>query len=367
MTNLTVIILTKNEACHIGRAIASVRSVATDILVVDSGSTDDTAAKAQSAGARVMHHPWTNYATQFNWALDQIQGHTGWVLRLDADEVITPELRAEIRAGLPDVAGLTVGRRICFMGQTVRHGGIFPIRVVRLFRNGLGRCETRWMDEHVIVDGPLAALGGEIVDDNRNSLDWWTAKHNSYASREVVDIMNHEYGFVPQDRLLANDTGRQAAMKRWIKEHVYARLPLGLRAGVYFFHRYFVRGGILDGPQARAFHVLQGFWYRYLVDIKLSEVRRHMVETGKDPVTAIKDILNIDVLNVAQSQTERRALRQRQQAATVAALVSQPQHSYRTATYRSTWSADRKSAPQISHYQADPQNHLARGSDVTSL
>ncbi len=295
MTALTAIILTKNEARHIERAIASVKAVATDILVVDSGSTDDTVARATQAGARVLDHAWTNYATQFNWALDQIKGQAGWVLRLDADEIVTPELLAEIQSGLPDVAGITVGRSMCFMGQPVRHGGVFPIRVLRLFRNGLGRCETRWMDEHIIVDGALAAFAGQIIDDNRSSLDWWTAKHNTYASREVIDILNQELGFLPQDVLVAKDTGRQAAVKRWIKENLYARLPLGARAGVYFLYRYLLRGGFLDGRQARAFHVLQGFWYRYLVDAKLAEVRRHMSQTGADPVTAIADVLNVNV------------------------------------------------------------------------
>jgi glycosyltransferase involved in cell wall biosynthesis len=307
MTALTVIILTKNEARHIARAIASLDPLTCDVLVVDSGSTDDTVAQATRAGARVLHHEWTNYATQFNWALDQIKGQSGWVLRLDADEVVTPQLVAEIQAGLPDVAGITVGRSMCFMGQPVRHGGVFPIRVLRLFRNGLGRCETRWMDEHIIVGGPLAAFEGQIIDDNRNSLDWWTSKHNSYASREVIDILNQELGFLPQDRLAAKDTGRQAAIKRWIKEHIYARLPLGARAGAYFLYRYVLRGGFLDGRHARAFHVLQGFWYRYLVDAKLAEVRRHMTQTGDSPVAAIAAVLGVNVATPPIPKQEKAA------------------------------------------------------------
>ena len=291
---LTVIILTKDEAAHIARAIASVQAIATEVLVVDSGSTDDTVVLAQAAGARVLHHAWTNYATQFNWALDQITEQGGWVLRLDADEVVTPALSGQIAAGLPDAAGVYIGRRMCFMGQPIRHGGMFPIRVLRLFRNGAGRCEDRWMDEHIIVDGPCADLSGEIVDDNRKPLDWWVAKHNSYASREVVDILNQQYHFLPGDSIARLRGGRQAEVKRWIKEHLYARLPGGLRAGFYFFYRYVIRLGILDGPQARAFHVLQGFWYRYLVDAKLAEVRQHMAATGASPVMAIRAVLGID-------------------------------------------------------------------------
>ncbi|MDP5084677.1 MAG: glycosyltransferase family 2 protein [Yoonia sp.] len=293
MTPLTVIILTKNEARHIGRAIASVQEIAARIIVVDSGSVDGTATIAKAAGAEVMHHPWVNHATQFNWALDQIKDDAGWVLRLDADELVTPALAAQIKAGLPDVAGLFIGRRIKFMGQMVRHGGVFPVRIIRLFRNGKGRCEPRWMDEHIVVDGPTAHLAGEIIDDNRNPLDWWVAKHNTYASREVVDVLNHAFGFLPQAAALQGKGG--TAAKRWIKLHVYRRLPSGLRAGAYFLYRYVLRLGFLDGPQARAFHVLQGFWYRYLVDAKLAEVRRHMAQTGATPEEAIRALLGIDV------------------------------------------------------------------------
>jgi glycosyltransferase involved in cell wall biosynthesis len=289
MTELCIIILSKDEALHIARAIASVRDIATRVLVVDSGSTDDTVALARAAGAEVLHHPWTNHATQFNWALDQIAGWDGWVLRLDADEVVTPMLASEIEAGLPNVDGLYVGRRIKFMGQMVRHGGDFPVQIMRLFRNGAGRCEDRWMDEHIVVGGPTAVLKGEIIDDNKNTLDWWIGKHNAYASREVIDVLNSTYRFLPQTE------GTQSGWKRWIKLHLYARLPSGLRAGWYFLYRYVLRFGFLDGAQARSFHVLQGFWYRYLVDAKLAEVQRYMAQTGASPQVAIRDVLGVDL------------------------------------------------------------------------
>lgn len=297
MTDCTVIILTKNEALHIVRAIHSVQSFATRVLVVDSGSTDATVALARSAGAEVMHNPWVNYATQFNWALDQIADCPGWVLRLDADEVVDPVLIGEIRTRLkrlPEgVNGVTLGRRMNFMGHPVHHGGLFPIRVLRLFRNGFGRCEDRWMDEHIIVNGEMVDFEGEILDDNRNCLDWWVAKHNSYASREAVDILNQQYGFMAADTVARLHGGGQAGLKRWIKEKIYNRLPGGLRAGLYFLYRYVLRLGFLDGREGRAFHILQGFWYRYLVDAKLAEVRRYMARTGAAPEVAIRDVLGV--------------------------------------------------------------------------
>ena len=232
MTAITVIILTHDEALHIDRAIASVAGFASRVLVVDSGSTDGTVARAQAAGADVLHHAWLNHATQFNWALDQIAGDPGWVLRLDADEIVTPDLAEQIRQGLPDVAGLRVKRRINFMGHPIRYGGVFPIRILRLFRNGAGRCEERWMDEHISVDGPVADLTGLIVDDNLRPLDWWVAKHNRYASREVVDILNRIHRFLPPQSQGRLRGGGPAALRRWIKEKLYHRMPSGLRAGV---------------------------------------------------------------------------------------------------------------------------------------
>lgn len=297
--SLTVIILTFNEERHILRALASVKRIASSILVVDCGSSDRTVELASAYGALVVSNPWVNYATQFNWALGQVPVGTEWVLRLDADEVVTSELEREIKDSLPlvgsGVFGVFVSRRMKFLRRSIRYGGVFPIRVLRLFRFGLGRCENRWMDEHLIVTGPTVEFKGEIIDDNLNSLTWWTQKHNSYASREVVDLLNLEYRFSAFETVAEVRSDNQAAMKRWVKERIYARLPLGTRAGLYFFYRFIIRLGFLDGREGLLFHILQGFWYRFLVDAKLLEVKRYMTENRVDPITAINHVLGIDV------------------------------------------------------------------------
>jgi glycosyltransferase involved in cell wall biosynthesis len=296
---LTVVILTKNEERHIVRAIGSVAGIADRVFVIDSGSTDKTVDLAQAAGAEVLSKPWVNYATQFNWALDQLPADTDWVFRLDADEVVTDALASEIEAHLsslsPAIAGVYISRRMTFLGRPIKWGGVFPVRVLRLFRHGRGRCENRWMDEHILVKGETANFQGEIVDDNLNSLTWWTEKHNAYASREVVDLLNLEYGFMTHETVANLRSGQQAGVKRWIKERVYARLPGGVRAFAYFLYRYLFRLGFLDGKEGTAFHVLQGFWYRYLVDMKLFEVKAYMRRTNVDVVTAIRDVLGMDV------------------------------------------------------------------------
>lgn len=296
---LTAVILTKDEARHIRRAVESVVEVVDHVLVVDSGSSDATVEIAECLGAQVLHNPWRNYATQFNFALDHLPKGTNWVLRLDADEIVSPELASQIAAELggigPEIAGVYVSRRMSFLGQPIRWGGVFPIRVVRLFRAGQGRCEARWMDEHILVEGATAGFDGEIMDYNLNSLTWWTDKHNAYASREVVDLLNLEYRFIPHETVADLSGAQQAGVKRWLKEQVYARLPGGARATAYFVYRYIFRLGFLDGKEGAAFHVLQGFWYRYLVDMKLHEVKSHMRSKNVDVVTAIQEVLGIEV------------------------------------------------------------------------
>ena len=295
---LTAVILTKNEEQHIARALDSVSGIATRRLVIDSGSTDRTVEISRDAGAEVRYNPWINHATQFNWALDQLPEDTEWILRLDADEIVTEPLAAEIARELqgldPGIEGVFVSRRMTFLGRPIRWGGVFPIRVLRLFRYGKGRCENRWMDEHILVGGKTAGFQGEILDDNLNSLTWWTAKHNSYASREVVDLLNLEHRFMNHDAVASLTSGQQVGVKRWVKENVYSRLPGGTRAFAYFLYRYVMRLGFLDGMEGMAFHVLQWFWYRFLVDAKLHEINRFMIKNNVDVVTAIRDVLDID-------------------------------------------------------------------------
>lgn len=297
--NLTCLILTFNEEEHIARAINSVLGVASRVVVVDSGSTDRTREIAASLGAESLFHPWVNYATQFNWGVAQLPAGTDWVLRLDADEFLTPELSAEIATCLPrldpSIDGIYVPRRMTFLRRPIRHGGVFPVFVLRLFRHGQGRCENRWMDEHIIVGGPTGRFTGELIDDNLKPLSWWTEKHNRYASREVIDLLNLEYRFTPQETIASLAGRQQAGVKRWIKERAYARLPGGFRAFVYFAYRYFFRLGFLDGREGLAFHMLQGLWYRFLVDAKLHEVRHAMGEERLTAVQAIDRVLGISL------------------------------------------------------------------------
>ncbi len=287
-TGLTVIVLTHDEARHIARCLASVAGLATRLIVVDSGSSDGSCALARAAGAEVIHHDWTNYAQQFNWATDHCGVTTGWTMRLDADEVVDARLAASIARFIAEtpadspVAGVTIDRAIHFLGRKIRWGGMYPTKVIRLWRSGRGRVENRWMDEHVVVQGGVVHIAGEIADINLNSIGWWTAKHNGYATREAIDQLTIDTRLPP-----AGDMGRQARRKRWLKDNLYARLPLGVRPMLYFLYRYIVLLGFLDGWQGLAFHGLQGFWYRFLVDSKIAELRQLMAERRQDLATVV--------------------------------------------------------------------------------
>ena len=299
-SSITAIILTFNEAKHLQRCIDSVRPLTEDIMVVDSLSTDDTVAIAKQNGAKVLERAWeNNHSTQFNWALTQLPAQTQWVLRIDADEILTPELVIEIKAALtqinPEIVGIRFQRKMVFQGYLLKHGGMGSNQILRLFKFGHGKSEARWMDEHIKVDGPCINLNGALIDDNLNNLDWWIAKHNNSASREAVDLLNLKYQFMQIDRLEGDTARSGAGLKRKIKEGVYAKMPGGMRAYAYFLYRYIVLLGFLDQKTGRQFHYLQALWYRSLVDMKVAEVERDMARNQIPAKEAIQKVLGITV------------------------------------------------------------------------
>jgi hypothetical protein len=165
--------------------------------------------------------------------------------------------------------------------------------VTRFWRNGHAACEARWMDEHMVLSsGRVARLPGSLVDENLNSLTWWTQKHNHYASREAVDLLDRKYLGVEEANSGLN---RQARLKRWLKTHLYARLPLGFRPWLFFFYRMFFRLGVLDGNRGMIFHTLQGLWYRLLVDAKMAEVEQVMGQQACNVAEAIHSVLGIEL------------------------------------------------------------------------
>ena len=289
--NLTVVVLTFNESIHLARCLNSIAQIASRIVVVDSGSSDNTCDIARNFGADVFVNPFINYANQFNWALDNTNIGTEWVMRLDADEIVTPELSLALQENLPvspmDVNGYTINLRRIFFHKWLRFGALYPIRFLRIWRADYGRCETRWMDEHIKVLGEVSHIDADFADYNLNNITWWTNKHNHYATREAIDLL-----LIESNESQLNDVNvnmsKNALIKRWIKKNIYSRLPLGVRSFCYFFYRYIIRLGFLDGWQGLVFHVLQGFWYRFLVDVKVYELRMLMIERKQTLAEVVK-------------------------------------------------------------------------------
>jgi glycosyltransferase involved in cell wall biosynthesis len=291
--NLAVVILAYNESKHLARALDSVATIASEVFVIDSMSTDDTVDIAMAGGATVLVNAFVNQAKQFQWALDNAPITADWVMRLDADEVIEPDLSDEIRRKLPslpaNVTGIVLKRKHIFMDRWVRYGGRYPLLMLRIFRRGKGRIEDRWMDEHIIVDeGRTLIFDGGFADHNLNDLTFFTDKHNKYATREAIEVLNQRLAlFLRDETLSAASASWQASFKRWAKERVYNRLPFTVSATLYFLWRYIFQLGFLDGRSGLVYHFLQGYWYRFLVGAKLMELEHSIAHlSDKNEVLA---------------------------------------------------------------------------------
>jgi glycosyltransferase involved in cell wall biosynthesis len=293
LADVAVIILTKNEEIHIERCIASVKAFARSVHVIDSGSTDRTRDIAARLGAEVLENAWINHADQFQWACDHVSSDAQWIMRLDADEIIENDLATEIQERLDhlphQVVGVTIDRKHVFMDKWIRHGGRFPIRLLRIFRQGKGRVEQRWMDEHILVwGGETVHFKGLFVDHNLNDSDFFTTKHLGYATKEAIEILNQRMGLFPRDQELMSGGPRQAAAKRWVKENLYNRIPFPIATLGYFLYRYVVQRGFLDGREGLIYHFLQGFWYRFQVGVRLAELERIVAASEDPPLVALQ-------------------------------------------------------------------------------
>jgi len=271
MADLTAIILTKNESINIVDCINSIKGLAERIVVVDSGSTDNTVELAKELGADVYTHPFEFYAAQFNWALDNTNITTKWVLRLDADERFTPKLCEEAKIMMErhandDVNGFTLEAWFFFMGKCLKHGGSKK-RKLMIFKNGIGRIEDRKRDAHTILSkGTSIALKEKFLHYDFKDLSDYIGKYNLYATREMQDYIAYLQGASPDI-----NTDRKIQKTRKMKFGLYYKMPKFIRAWMWFVYNYYFRLGFLDGKEGYIYHFLECYWYRYLVDAKIYE------------------------------------------------------------------------------------------------
>ena len=288
MKNKTIaaLILTHNEEKHIARCINSLRVVCEEIFVIDSFSKDKTVEISEALDAKVYQHPFENQARQFNWAINNCPITSDWIWRVDADEYVESSLAKKVVASLLDVSsdvnGIYVNKKIVFMGRPLLHGGWYPAQQIKIIRKGYGASEDKWMDEHLIIfSGTTISIDGDQTDENLNDLSWWTQKHNNYSNREAINMLLMEYGMDGQNKeVQPKFWGTGAERKRWLKMK-YVKAPLFLRPFINFFIRYILKAGFLDGKQGFIWHFLQGFWYRFLVDAKIYEIKKQFCFDNK--------------------------------------------------------------------------------------
>lgn len=280
MIPVSVIITTRNEAGNIGRTLESIAGWVDEIFVLDSDSTDGTVEIARRH-AHITNLPYKHGSIIpwiFDWGLKNLPLRNEWVLILEADQRPDADLKRALEElfAQPSIAenGFDLRRKQIFRGSWIRFGGYGSKRMLKLFRRGQGEIDPKEEDARVYVKGAVRELKGWLVEENvkEERILFYLEKHLRYAdafAREELE--RHETGIRWKGKARLFGTHDERTL--WLKS-MYYRSPLYLRPWVYFFYRYFILLGILDGKQGFIFHLLQAYWFRLIVDIRIEEMRR---------------------------------------------------------------------------------------------
>lgn len=266
---ISVVILTHNEETNIGRCLDSV-SWSDDILVVDSFSEDRTIEISKHYGARVIQRAFEDFSSQRNFASEQGNLKYEWVLHLDADEIVTPELRAELpRVLFGDKDAYRVSSKLIFCGKFLRHAGLFPWYQVRFGRKHALRFKQVGHGQRETLDpSRIGTLKSSLLHLNfSKGLAEWVDRHNRYSNAEAhQNVYGYAHGDGPILDLLcfATDRRRRAAKR------IFRRLPC--RPTIRFIYMYLLRAGILDGKAGFTYCRLLA-WYEWLIVLKEREIR----------------------------------------------------------------------------------------------
>lgn len=275
---LSVIVPVRNEARNLPRCLESLKG-AGEVYVIDSNSTDETVEIARSFGANVVQfHYQGGWPKKRQWAMDTLPLVYDWILLLDADESLTPELAEEIHAVTQrsDCDGYFIRLQMNFLGRTLNHSGASFYKL-SLFRRGKGRYECRLKEqdssmcdmevhEHVVVDGATAKLRHALLHHNVESLSRYIQKHDEYSNWEARVWLN---GDASSRELPPSLWGNQAQQRRWLRKKLFA-LP-GSPA-LFFFYKYIFRLGILDGIPGLIYCGMQGIQF-FNIKAKIYELR----------------------------------------------------------------------------------------------
>ena len=258
---VSCVVLTLNEEANIPIVLASL-APADQVVVVDSGSTDETVPTSRALGAEVLENAWPGYAEQRNWALRHSSIRHDWVLFVDADERMTPEGWAEIETFVTNRAGQRAAdfrRCVRLFGRELKHGGFNSARVARLLHREHCQFLERPVHEHAIVDGPIHPMTVPIIHDDRKPFSAWLDRHNRYSSLEAEARLRPP---------AASPTG-SAKLKHRLRMHLWPRLPA--RPLLFFLYVYVVRLGFLDGKAGMRIASFYAF-QELSVQVKMEEL-----------------------------------------------------------------------------------------------
>lgn len=274
--DVTAVIITKNEEKNITDCIRSISGFAERILIIDSGSTDKTCEMAAELGCEVHYHEFETHAKQRNWAIDNLDIKTKWILRLDADERFTPEFTKEVTSLMQkhsddDVNGIAAEAWLYFMGRRIKHG-CRNKRKILLFKTGKGRIEDRRVDEHtVLTEGVSVETKERFIHYDFKDMSNWINKLNWYATKEVQDYIEYTNG--KRTDYKNEDAALSAVRKK--KFGFYYKLPMFVRCYMLFIYFYVFKLGFLDGKEGFIYNYMYHRWYRTLVDCKIFEYKKN--------------------------------------------------------------------------------------------
>lgn len=275
--HVSVVVLTFMEEANIETCLRSVAGWSNDIHVLDSGSTDRTIEIARELAHHVHHHRYVDHRSQIEYVLTELPLKHEWLLILDADHEVSQELRNSIDSMLaaetPKVDLFYFPQKYVFRGQPIRSlrkwGRLIRHRNVEVERGEL-------VDFRYLPRGATAFLRGQVVENNlnENDIDFWIDKHQRFATRAAIEELLRRARVVTwaiHPRLFGNPDEQ----KVWLKTRWYS-LPLFVRPFLFFGYRYLWKLGFLEGRTGFLFHFLQAFWFRLLIDIKLSDLERRV-------------------------------------------------------------------------------------------
>lgn len=289
---ISVLIPAKNEAANLPACLDSVAR-ADEIFVVDSQSSDRSVEIAEKHGAKVVQFHFNgSWPKKKNWALENLPFANEWVLIVDCDERITPELWDEIAVAIqnPEFEGYYLNRKVFFLGTWIRHGGKYPDWNLRLFKHKQGRYENlsteevpntgdNEVHEHVILSSQVGYLKNDMLHEDFRDIYEWLARHNRYSNWEARVYFNLLNGKTDDGTIGANLFGNAVQRKRFLKK-LWVRLPF--KPTLRFILSYFIQLGFLDGKAGYTYARLLS-QYEYHIGVKLYELRKF---GGKLNVTA---------------------------------------------------------------------------------